>query len=69
MNTRKIAYIDSTEDTLQKEVDWAIRHSLQERFQIFCDHIVLNYLLAGIDVLNYPVKRVIYYIEDGEKSK
>jgi len=68
MNTRKIEFIEPDEDLLQKEVDWALSVSVEERFRVYCDHIVTNYLLAGIDVANYPVKRIIYYMDEDVES-
>lgn len=64
MNTRKIKYIEPEEDVLEQEVDWAVSLSLEERLTEYCKHIIRNYAIAGIDVLNFPVKRNIYYIED-----
>lgn len=66
MKTRQIKYIDPEEDILEQEVSWAANLSMEECFTEYCKHIISNYAIAGIDVLNYPVKRVIYYIEDEE---
>jgi len=66
MNSCRIEYIDPDEDMLQKEADWALSVSMEERFKAYCQHIYTNYLLAGIDVAGsgYPGKRIKYYIED-----
>ncbi len=69
MKTRKINYIEPEEDILQQEVDWALQLSMNERFSAYCKHIIANYAMAGIDVLNLSVKRDIYYIEDEEYSE
>lgn len=66
MNTRRINYIEPDEDILEKEVEWAIGLSMEERLIAYCRHIINNYSMAGIDVRNFPVKRTIYYIEDEE---
>ncbi len=64
MNTRKIDYIDQNEDLLDIEVEQALARTMEENFRVYCELIISNYAMAGIDVLNYPVKREIYYIED-----
>ncbi len=69
MNTRKIKYIEPDEDLVQKEVDWALSVSMEERLRTFCQHIATNYSLAGIDVYNHPVKKVIYYISENESKQ
>jgi len=66
MNTRKIEYIESDEDTLQKEVDWAIEASLEERLQIFYQHLRVVYMLAGIDLEHFSAKKSIYYISEND---
>lgn len=66
MNTRQIKYIEPEEDTLGQEVDWAINLGMEECLIEYCKHIVHNYAIAGIDIFNFPVKRNIYYIRDGE---
>lgn len=66
MNTRKIYYIDPDEDTLQKEVDWAHGAKLQERLQLFYNHLRDVYMLAGIDLDHFSVKKNIYYISENE---
>ena len=66
MNTRKIDYIDSNEDTLQKEVDWALKTTLEERLQLFYRHLKVVYMLAGIDLDNFPAKKNIYYLPESE---
>jgi len=64
MNTRQISYIDPEENLLEIEAEQALIRGLVENFKVYCDLIVANYAIAGIDVLNYPSKREIYYIED-----
>lgn len=66
MNTRQIKYIDPKEDTLEQEAEWAVSLSMEERLAEYCKHITRNYAIAGIDVMNFPVRRDIYYIEDEE---
>ncbi len=66
MNTRQIKYIEPEEDILEQEVDWAVKHSMEQRLFEYCKHIIRNYAAAGIDVRNFPVKRIIYYIENEE---
>ena len=66
MNTRKIAYIESDEDTLQKEVDWAIENSFEERLQLFYNHLRVIYMFAGIDLENFSGKKSIYYISEND---
>ena len=65
---KKIKYIEPNEDLLQKEVDWALSTSMEERLRTFCQHIATNYSLAGINVHNYPVRKVIYYITENESK-
>ena len=64
MNTRTIRYVDPDEDILQEEVDFALTKTMEERFKIYCDVVVANFAMAGIDVVNYPVKRVIAYADE-----
>ena len=66
MNTRKIGYIEPGEDTLQKEVDWAINATLEERVELFYNHLRAIYMLTGIDLDHFSAKKNIYYITDNE---
>ena len=66
MNIRPIKYIDPEEDALEQEAIWALSLSMEERLTEYCKHIIRNYAIAGIDVMNFPVKRDFYYIEDEE---
>ncbi len=68
MNTRKISYIESEEDYLEKEVEWALSKTMEERLAEYCKHIIRNCAMAGIDATNSSVKRTIYYIEDETKQ-
>lgn len=64
MNTRKIKYADPHEDLLQIAVDIALNQSMEERFKAYCDTIAALYAMAEIDVVKYPVKRVIAYTDE-----
>ena len=64
METRSIYYIDEELDYLDEEVQLALSRSHDENFQLFCETVVANYAMMNIDVLNYPVKREIRYLED-----
>ena len=64
MNTRTIYYIDKNEDYLDAEVELAISRTLEENFEAYCETIIANYAMMNIDVVDYLVKREIYYIED-----
>ena len=64
MNTRTIYYIDENEDYLDIEVEIALSKTLEKNFEAYCETVIANYALMNIDVVNYPVKREIYYIED-----
>ncbi|HYG39820.1 MAG TPA: hypothetical protein VD908_14435 [Cytophagales bacterium] len=66
MNTRQIKYIDEEEDTLELEVEWAINRSMEDCLIEYCKHIISNYAIAGIDVINFPIKRNIYYLDNEE---
>jgi hypothetical protein len=66
MNTRKIGYIEPDEDTLQKEVDWALETTLEERLQLFYSHLRVVYMMAGIDLDRFSGKKNIYYISKNE---
>ena len=68
VDTRKIYYIDPNEDPLDLEVKWALQHSMEERFRVFCRHIATIYAMAQIDIKTCPVERKIYYIEDERHS-
>ena len=64
MNSRKIQYADPEEDMLQTEVEIAMNRTMEENFRAYCETIVALYAMAEIDVLNYPVKRVIAYADE-----
>lgn len=64
MNTRTIYYIDEKEDYLDNEVMLALTRTLDENLGKYYETVTANYAMMGIDVVNYPVKRVIYYLED-----
>ena len=66
MNTRKIEYIEPDEDTLQKEVDWALETTVEERLQLFYKHLRVVYMLSGIDLEHFSVKKNIYYISEND---
>ncbi len=64
MNTRTIYYIDENEDYLDIEVEIALSRTPEKKFEAYCETIIANYALMNIDIVNYPVKREIYYIGD-----
>lgn len=64
MNTRTIYYIDEKEDYLVDEVALALTRTLDQNLESFCETVIANYAMMNIDVVNYPVIRKIYYIED-----
>ncbi len=64
MKTRSITYIEPDENTLEQEVEKAARKSMEQRLYEYCQHIRFNYAMAGIDIQTFPVKRVIYYIDE-----
>jgi len=64
MKSRKIQYADPDEDHLQTEVELALKRTMEARFKAYCDTIAALYAMSGIDVVNYPVKRVISFKED-----
>ncbi|MCK5101203.1 MAG: hypothetical protein KAR17_00255 [Cyclobacteriaceae bacterium] len=64
MNTRTIYYIDENEDYLDAEVELAISRTMEENFEAYCETLIANYAMMNIYVVDYPVKRDIYYIDD-----
>ncbi len=64
MDTRTIYYINEKEDYIENEVQLALTKSPDENFESFCETLVANYAMMNIDVINYSVKREIYYLED-----
>jgi len=66
MDTRKIEYIAPDEDTMQKEVEWALSTSMEQRMEMFFNHLATIYSLAGLDIYNLPVKKTIYYMAEDE---
>ena len=66
MNThsRTIAYANSEEDVLQKEVDVALAQPMEKHLQIYCYIVRFNFALMGIDVSTYKVKRTIAYADE-----
>jgi hypothetical protein len=65
--TRQIEFIESDEDCLKKEAEWASNYSMNELFVKYCHHIATVFALSGIDVRTHPVERTIYYLDDGGK--
>lgn len=61
--TRTIAYIESEDDFLKKEVDLAITSNAEENLLRFCEVLSAQLAMQGIDLKNHPVKRSIYYID------
>ena len=64
MDTRTIYYINDNLDYLDEEVQQTLSRSHTENLRLFFETLASNYAMMGIDVVNYPVKRVIQYIED-----
>ena len=64
MDTRTIYYVDEKLDYLDKEVQLALSRSDEDNLKLFCETLISNYALLNIDVINYPVKREIRFIED-----
>ncbi len=64
MDTRTIYYINEKEDQLNDEVTLALSRTMEKNFEAYCETIIANYAMMNIDVVNYPVKREIYYIID-----
>jgi len=64
MNTRTIYYIDEKEGYLVHEVALALNRTLDQNLEAYCETVIANYAMMNIDVVNYPVTRVIYYLED-----
>ena len=64
MDTRTIYYVDEKLDYLDQEVQLALSRSDEDNLKLFCETLISNYALLNIDVINYPVKREIRFIED-----
>jgi hypothetical protein len=64
VDTRTIYYIDDNEDPLEVEVNLALNRTPEENLRLYCEVIAANFVMMGIDVMNYPAERNIYYIED-----
>ena len=64
MKSRAIYYIDETEDELAREAEEALSRTIHDNFYAYCETIVANYAMMNIDVVNYPIKREIYFLED-----
>jgi hypothetical protein len=64
MDTRTIYYVDENLDYLDKEVQLALSRTDEDNLKLFCETLISNYALLNIDVINYPVKREIRFIED-----
>jgi hypothetical protein len=64
MDTRTIYYVDENLDNLDEEVELALSRSHEENLRLFCETLISNYAMMNIDVINYPVKREIQFIED-----
>lgn len=64
MNPRTIRYVNPDEDILQEEVNFALTKTMEERFKVYCDVVVANFAMAGIDIVNHPGERVIAYADE-----
>ena len=45
-------------------MDIAITRSESENLTFYCESIIANYAMMNIDVVNYPVSREIYFMDD-----
>ena len=63
-DTRKIAYVESEEKTLEEMVDLAVRSSTEENLLRFCEVLSAQLSMQGIDLKSHPVERKIYYIDE-----
>lgn len=52
------------EDELDIEVNIAVKTNRSEGFKAYCNVIAANYAMMQIDVVDFPIKREIYYMED-----
>ena len=63
-NTRTIRYVDPDEDILQEEVEFALTQTMEENLRTYCQLVVANFAMAGIDIVNYPLERTIAYADE-----
>ena len=66
MDTRRISYIESDEDYLENEVEWALSKTMEERLTEYCKNIVRNHALVGIDITASPTKLSSYSLDPDE---
>lgn len=59
--SRSIRYVKSEDEELQMDVEYARNRSMEENFINYCDHLTAAFAIAGIDIQNVKVKRVISY--------
>ncbi|MEQ8904783.1 hypothetical protein [Ekhidna sp.] len=66
MKTRSIAYIESDEDLIEIEVEEALKRPLGDNLKQYFKSIAALCAMAGVDIMNPPNSRKIYFSEEDE---
>lgn len=61
-----IYYIDEKKD-LDLLVEQAINSTFEENITRYFQALAFNYSLAGIDIYDHPMEKIIYYLADETK--
>ena len=64
ITSRTIRYVDPDEDILQEEVELALTTTMEENLCTYCQLVVANFAMAGIDIVSYPLERTIAYADE-----
>lgn len=62
-NTRAIGYIDEKEDLMELEADKALKQSMAQNFQDYCQLMKSLLAMARVDIKSKNLNKSIYYIE------
>ena len=66
MKHRNIYFIEDEKRLAEQDIAYAAQQSMDQNFSNYLDVIRANYAMMNIDVIHFPVKRVISYIETDE---
>ena len=64
MQTRSISYVDSEEDSLEFEVQEALKRPLADNLSAYFKAVASQCAMMGVDIKNPPNTRKIYFIEE-----
>lgn len=61
--SKTIAFVDAGEDPIKIEANQALSRGMEDNFKLYCQILIAQVAMAGIDLRNYQAEKKIYYIE------